>query len=377
VQRALATRGVDEVRAESAAQGCRSLALIIDDLTPDILRTLAQEARVSGLDCLAGDDWVFLSGGAATLAGLARPDSTELPASLASGLAEVLRAAIEPPLTWSMQRGTVSFDRPVIVAILNVTPDSFSDGGRFLDPDAALRHAEQLIEDGADMLDVGAESTRPGRPAAVDAEEEWNRLHPVLEALAREHPDLPVSVDTVKAETARRALDGGAWVINDVSGLRLDPEIATACAAHGAGLVLMHSRGTVADMASYDHAHYHDVGIEVRHELAAAAETALGRGLAREQIVVDPGLGFAKTPEHTFQILRELPAVVSLGFPVMVGPSRKRFLGDATSRDVEGRDVATAAACVAAYFHGANLFRVHAVTPTRDALRVARAVRSS
>jgi dihydropteroate synthase len=227
------------------------------------------------------------------------------------------------------------------------------------------------------MLDVGAESTRPGRPHAIPAEEEWNRLAPVLEGLSREHADLPFSVDTVKSETAARALDAGAWAINDVSGLRLDSAIAEVCAGADAGLILMHSRGSVSDMASYDHAHYDHLAGEVRSELLEAVGRATQRGVRGDRIVLDPGLGFGKTPNQNLRLLRDLTTISSLGYPTMVGPSRKRFLGEVTGRDVADRDLATAAACISAYLGGACLFRVHAIEPTRQALMVAHAVRSA
>ncbi|NIM50175.1 MAG: dihydropteroate synthase [Gemmatimonadales bacterium] len=276
-----------------------------------------------------------------------------------------------------MGRGTISLERPAVVGILNVTPDSFSDGGRYLDAAAAVRHAEALVEAGADMLDVGAESTRPGRPAQVPAAEEWSRLEPVLQEVVRRFPDLPVSVDTCKAETAQRALDAGAWAINDVSTLRLDPEIADVCARHDAGLILMHSRGSVSEMATYDEAVYENVTEAVVQELEGAVGVAVARGAQRERIVLDPGLGFAKQPHHNYEVLRHLPALVALGRPVMVGPSRKRFLGAVTGKDVGERDLATASACAAAYLLGAALFRVHAVEPTREALAIAHAVGSA
>ncbi len=275
---------------------------------------------------------------------------------------------------WQTARGAIALDRPVVVGILNVTPDSFSDGGWFLDPDAALRHAERMLEEGAGMLDVGAESTRPGRPEPVSADEEWRRLAPVLEGIARRFAGVPVSVDTVKSSTARRALECGAWAINDVGGLRLDPSLATVCAEHDAGLILMHSRGTPETMASYDHADYADVVSEVMSELDGAARRAQDAGIPSNRIVVDPGLGFAKRPEHNYAILKGLSAVTALGYPVMVGPSRKRFLAAVTGADVSDRDGATAAACVAAYERGARLFRVHAVVPAVEALAVAHAV---
>ncbi len=240
--------------------------------------------------------------------------------------------------------------------------------------DAAIRHAEQLASEGAGMLDVGAESTRPGA-SRVPPEEEWRRLHPVLEALARRLPAVGLSVDTTRSATAARALEAGAWAINDVSGLRLDPGIADACARHGAGLVLMHSRGSVEDMASYALADYRDdVATEVARELEEAVHRAVTRGVSRERVVVDPGLGFAKTPEQSVATLRGLATLARLGLPIMVGPSRKRFLGEITGRDLHQRDIATAAACAVAYLHGASIFRVHAVAPAKDALAVARAL---
>jgi dihydropteroate synthase len=276
-----------------------------------------------------------------------------------------------------MTRGAMPLEQPVVVGILNITPNSFSDGGRFLDPAAALQQATLLLEQGADMLDLGAESTRPGRPEPVAPAEEWRRLEPVLRGLAERDPGVPLSVDTVKAETASRALAAGAWAVNDVSGLRLDPEIADVCAEHGAGLVLMHSRGSLSELAGYNHASYGRVVDEVVRELERALEVAGNRGVGAVRVVLDPGLGFAKRPDHNYEVLRDLPALVALGHPVMVGPSRKRFLGAVTGRDAPDRDAATATACAAAYLGGASLFRVHAVAPVREALAIAHAIRST
>ena len=222
------------------------------------------------------------------------------------------------------------------------------------------------------MLDLGAESTRP-HTSPVTEDEEWRRLEPVLTGVALRFPNVPVSVDTVKASVARRALDAGAWAINDVSGLRLDLQLADACAEHDAGLILMHSRGDVRTMATYQHATYSDVTAEVSRELEQAVAQACRHGVSRDRIVLDPGLGFAKTPEQSFRVLGGLPALARLGLPLMIGPSRKRFLGAATGRDVAERDVATAAACAVGWLLGARLFRVHAAAPARDALAVASA----
>jgi dihydropteroate synthase len=368
---ALRERGYPEAQLEATVRGLRPVRLLLDDVAPDHRDALLGEATKRGIDCSTGDDWVLLSGGVSALGALARPEGSPLPAPI---LEEIAAALGEAPRRWAMARGTVDLTSPRIVGVLNVTPDSFSDGGRYLDPESALAHAEAMVEAGADMLDVGAESTRPGRPEQVHAAEEWERLRPVLQGLAARLPEVPVMVDTVKSDTARRALDQGVWAINDVSGLRIDPGIADACAEGDAGLVLMHSRGTVSDMATYDHASYGHLTAAVVTELRESVRTATDRGLSPDRLVLDPGLGFAKNPDQSLQALRDVAALVGMGRPVMVGPSRKRFLGAVTGRDVDERDVATAAACAIAYLEGATLFRVHAVGPTRDALAIAQAV---
>ncbi len=271
---------------------------------------------------------------------------------------------------WVMARGVVPFDRPLIVGILNITPDSFSDGGRYLHPSAAMRHAEEMIEAGADLLDIGAQSTRPGRPEAVSGAEEWRRLKPVVGELARQYPDYPITIDTVRAETAERALGAGAWAINDVSGLRLDPRIATVCAEHGAGVILMHSRGSLPELATYDHATYVDVTAETAQELNRSVELACEQGVKRHSIVLDPGFGFSKMPEQNYEILSRLSVLSSTGLPLMVGPSRKRFLDLMANDEAVSRDSMTAAVCLVAYALGAMLFRVHAVRLLRDILAI-------
>lgn len=276
-----------------------------------------------------------------------------------------------------MARGSVSLERPIVVGIVNITPDSFSDEGRFFAPEAAVDRATELLDSGADMLDLGGESTRPGRPMPVPADEEWRRVEPVLTALAGRHPTVPISVDTVKGEVARRALEAGAWAINDVSGLRLDPSIADACAAHGAGVILMHSRGSTSTMATYDHATYHDLLGEVRDELEESVAVAEARGVPRPAIVLDPGLGFAKHPDQNYRLLHRLPTLAALGLPLMIGPSRKRFLGRVSGGPPPGRDAATAVVCAMAYLLGAALFRVHAARPTAEALALAHAIRTA
>jgi len=258
-----------------------------------------------------------------------------------------------------------------VVGILNVTPDSFSDGGRFLAPERAIAHAERMAEEGADAIDVGGQSTRPGGAGPVGADEEWARVGPVLEALAG-RVGIPLSIDTYWGDVARRALDVGVAMVNDVSGLRVDPALADAAARAGAGLVLMHSRGAPAAMhARYE---YEDLPGEIGVALAAAAGEAQRRGVARERIALDPGIGFSKRAEQSLEALRGLPRLTALGYPLYIGVSRKSFLGAWSGRPVGERLAAGLAVSVAAYALGARIFRTHDVRETRDALRAAEAV---
>jgi dihydropteroate synthase len=269
--------------------------------------------------------------------------------------------------------------RPLVMGVLNVTPDSFSDGGSFLDPAAAAARARAMAAEGADLIDVGGESTRPGA-TRVSPDDEVGRVVPVVRALRHEWPHVPICVDTVKLEVAHAALDAGAAVINDVSGLRLDGGLAREIAAADAGVVLMHSRGDVDGMASYELAEYGaDPVADVFRELAASVGRARASGIGDEAIVIDPGLGFAKRTEHSLALLVQLERFAHLGFPILVGPSRKRFVGEAVAPalPVEQRLEGTIAACVIALLHGAILFRVHDVAPVRRALDFAHAVQRS
>jgi len=270
-------------------------------------------------------------------------------------------------------RRTFGAPGPYVVGVLNVTPDSFSDGGRFLDPAAAAEHALRVAAEGADILDVGGESTRPGAPP-VSAEEEIARVVPVLERLQATGFPLPVSVDTSKPEVARRALAAGAAMVNDVRGLS-DPALAELVAEAGVPVVVMHMRGTPRDMQSK--AAYGDVVGEVRRELAEAVERAERRGVDRRRILVDPGIGFAKTAEQSLEILGRLAELHELGRPLFVGPSRKSFLAAATGAPVGERLPATLAAVTAAVLAGAAFVRVHDVAPARQAARLARALREA
>jgi len=261
-------------------------------------------------------------------------------------------------------------DRPVVMGILNLTPDSFSDGGELRGPGQALDRARRMAADGADLLDVGGESTRPGA-GEVSAEEEIARVVPVIRAL-RSELALPVSVDTRKAAVARAALEAGADAVNDVSGLA-DPEMAPVMARYGAGAVLMHMRGTPATMQQ--HTTYADLVGEVRAELAASLDRARAAGIPDQAIVIDPGIGFAKTGEQNLELIRRLPELSSLGRPLLLGVSRKAFIGALLGGiPAAERDAGTAGACVAGLARGARIFRVHDVRGARQALDVAAAI---
>ena len=260
-------------------------------------------------------------------------------------------------------------DRPLVFGILNVTPDSFSDGGRYLDPEVALEHALKLVEQGADYIDVGGESTRPGADS-VEPGVEQDRVLPVIAALADR--GVAVSIDTMHAETARAAIGAGARVVNDVSGGLADQAMADAVRGTGVRYVAMHWRGPSDRMTEL--AHYGDVVLEVRAELAARVEALLAAGVAREQLILDPGLGFAKTGEHNWQVLSRLDELTDLGFPLLVGASRKRFLATLPGLDQStgpaARDLPTAVLSALLAASGVWAVRVHDVPSTVTALAV-------
>ena len=273
---------------------------------------------------------------------------------------------------WRLRDGWLDLGaRPHIMAICNVTPDSFSDGGEHYSVDLAVRYAESALRDGATLFDIGGESTRPGaRPVDVDVE--LARVIPVVEAVHERVPELIISVDTVKAAVAEAVLDVGARVINDVSGGRLDARMFDVIARRGAGVVLMHSRGAVTDMATYAMASHGDnVTQEVCDALVTQAEAARASGISRDAIVLDPGLGFSKTSAHSIVLLRDLARIVALGYPVLVGASRKRFIGELTGESVPSqRVIGSAVAHLLAVQRGAAIVRTHDVVATRQALAV-------
>jgi dihydropteroate synthase len=261
--------------------------------------------------------------------------------------------------------------RTLVMAVINVTPDSFADPSPSIDPGRALDLAQAAEAQGADILDIGAESTRPGAPA-VGADEEVGRLLPALRAVAA-RTRLPISVDTTRAAVARAAVDAGAAIVNDISGLRYDAGLGRVVADSGAGLILMHMRGTSRQM--YREAVYHDVGAEVRAELAASLAAAELAGVARAAIIVDPGLGFAKRAEHSYEALARLSELAALDRPILVGSSRKSFLARALGDVPPGeRDWGTAATVAAAILEGAHIVRVHAVGEMVQVARVADAI---
>ncbi len=277
-------------------------------------------------------------------------------------------------VVWQTARGQLDLAIPRIMGIVNVTPDSFYDGGKLPTTEAAIRHALSLIEQGADLIDIGGESTRPGAQP-VSAEEELGRILPVIRGVLTQSPDAIISVDTVKSQVAHAVMNEGAAILNDVSGLRLDPGVGEVAAATGAGLVLMHSRGDVTEMASYKSAVYSDPVAEVSAELGTMATTARRLGVQPDHIVLDPGIGFSKRTEHTLALIARLEELTTLGYALLLGPSRKRFIGELTgglpaAERLEG----TIAACVAGLLAGARIFRVHDVQPVRRALEVAEAI---
>jgi len=288
------------------------------------------------------------------------------------------------PSEWHLANGrTLPIgERTLIMGVLNVTPDSFSDGGQFNSLDKALAHAEQMIAEGADIIDVGGESTRPGGSAAVSSEEELRRVIPVIERLAKT-ASIPISIDTTKSEVARAALNAGATIVNDISGLRFDPQLADEAARVGAGLVLMHSRGTLATLHQLPPVG--DIFAEVITSLRSSIATAEQRGVKRESIVIDPGIGFGKSQEQNIELIARLDKLAAAfpDFPILIGTSRKSFLGriladqDGKPAPSEERLHASMASLAAALLKGAHIARVHDIKAAVETTRVADAIKSS
>lgn len=273
-------------------------------------------------------------------------------------------------------------ERTLVMGVLNVTPDSFSDGGSFFSLDSALAHAEQMLAAGADIIDIGGESTRPGGAAIVSAEEEIARVLPVIELLAK-RTTIPISIDTTKAEVARAAVDAGASIINDISALRFDFRVADEAAKSGAGLVLMHSRGTPATMHRLPPVA--DIVAEVTSSLRGSIAMAERRGVKRESIVIDPGIGFGKSQEQNIELIAKLDQLIDAfpDFPLLIGTSRKSFIGriladpDGNPAPVEERLHGTMASTTVAVLKGAHIVRVHDVKPAIQTIRVCDAIRQA
>lgn len=283
---------------------------------------------------------------------------------------ERTRRASTPPPFDLPRGGRLSFDRVVVMGILNVTPDSFSDGGRFATLDAAVARGMDLVEAGAGVIDVGGESTRPGsEPVAAD--EQIRRVVPVIERLARA-TDAPISIDTTSAEVGAAALDAGAQIVNDISAFRFDPAMIPLLAARGVPCVAMHTLAAPATMQ--EDPDYTDVVREVRDHLVGRVEACVAAGVRRHQVAIDPGIGFGKRLAHNLALLRAIPELAALGQPLLIGTSRKRFLGEITGRGVDERLMATAGSVAAAIGLGAHIVRVHDVAGLRDAVLVAEAM---
>ena len=369
-----------ELQNESdARQACAAAGRDVADanlrgwaaLVPDAV--LAEGLRHAGLVVLQGPRGSLALGSIAQIWLAARSLAESLDREPARGAArELMRraAAVESPApgsAWRLPRRHLPEGRTLVMGVVNATPDSFSDGGAY-DP---IERGLRLAEEGADILDVGGESTRPNA-APVEAAEERRRIEPVIRELSR-RTALPISIDTTKAAVAAAALDAGAEIVNDVSGLSRDPEMVRA--ARGAALCLMHMRGTPQQMQS--RAVYSDLHGEVEQELIEALERARAGGVPEERIALDPGLGFAKTGAHNLTLLRRLRELSQLGRPLVVGASRKSFIGTATGRAAPDRVIGSVAAAVLLASNGAAVLRVHDVAATREALAVADSVRTS
>src|SRR5882672_365575 len=363
-----------------SVQACRAIGRTVPDanlrgwaaLVPAGLPALTEGLRQSGLPVLTGATGALALGSIGQIRLAARSLADALDREPLRGAArDLLRRAesVESPAaasTWQLPRHRLPEGRTLVMGVVNATPDSFSDGGAY-DP---IERGLRLAEEGADILDVGGESTRPNA-APVEAAEERRRIEPVIRELSR-RTALPISIDTTKAAVAAAALDAGAEIVNDVSGLSRDPEMVRA--ARGAALCLMHMRGTPQQMQS--RAVYSDLHGEVEQELIEALERARAGGVPEERIALDPGLGFAKTGAHNLTLLRRLRELSQLGRPLVVGASRKSFIGTATGRAAPDRVIGSVAAAVLLASNGAAVLRVHDVAATREALAVADSVRT-
>lgn len=373
--------GVDPAGVALMADKVRHLTILIPNLRPAAANILKQEMLSLGADaavargtiaCSIPTTDVLLFGTRKQLLQLcdklkAQPFGL---VSVAAELATLLQSE-NNLLTWQTSQRTISLERPLLMGILNCTPDSFSDGGFYTSLDTALAHAEAMVEAGAGIIDIGAESMRPGA-IPVDGDEELRRLIPLIAAVT-ERCGVPVSVDTWKSDVAARALEAGAEIINDISGGTFDPAMPALIARSGAGAVLMHTRGTPHQL--HAPCHYSDLMAEVTDELMLAARTMLAAGVSRAQLVLDPGLGFSKDYQQTMVLLGRLSELQALGYPLLVGPSRKSFIGRILDRpDPAGRLFGTAASVAWSVLAGASILRVHDVAAMADVMRMTEAI---
>ncbi|MCX7990945.1 MAG: dihydropteroate synthase [Proteobacteria bacterium] len=288
---------------------------------------------------------------------------------------EILSNIEKRDYQWKVKDRLINLgSKTLIMGVLNVTPDSFSDGGLFFDKDLALKQAERLIEDGADIIDIGGESTRPGAEE-ITAEEEIKRIIPLLETLRKKYPHILISVDTYKSQVADVALSAGADIINDISGLNFDPKLAEIVAKYGAGLILMHTRGKPKEMQK--DLNYDDFMEEVLEYMRNSINRAINSGITKESLVVDPGIGFGKSYEHNLFILRRLKEFKVLGLPILIGTSRKSFIGKILNKEAKDRDIGTMATIAIAISEGASIVRVHNVAMAKDVVLVSDAIKDS
>lgn len=382
LDRELAQIGVDPQAWEIFAQKAQVIPLKITGISVAAGNILKQTALVCGADCALHRDAISGRIRKTDAIIFATPRQyeqllrrlKEQPECAARLVPEIrsLLAARHRLFRLRLGKRNLNLNRTLIMAILNITPDSFYDGGRYLEPQAALDRAEQLIAEGADLLDLGAESTRPGAEP-VPPEEQLARLLPVLRPLARK-VRVPISIDTTSARVAEVVLSEGAAVINDISGLKFDPALARVCARHNASLILMHIRGTPRTMQR--NPVYEDLMAEITAELQRSIDRALEAGVAFENLLIDPGIGFGKKPEHNLEILRRLAELRSLNRPIVIGPSRKSFIGHILNLPPQERLEGTIAACIVGALNGAHVVRVHDVLPVRRALQVLAAIQS-
>ena len=389
-----------EMRRAGAATGGAAVTAVkkrAGAILPEVLTLTLENLRAAEADCLNrqmgaaggtaavlpktgggnGETEIVLTGGRREFANLVT--QLEQSPAEAPALAHEIARAIENHgrRRFRIRLGAYALEvgpRPAVMGVLNVTPDSFSDGGRYLDPARAVARAERLVEEGADLVDVGGESTRPGSDP-VSEEEELARVLPVVETLSSRLA-VPISIDTRHGRVAREAASAGASLINDVTGLLGDPDMPAAVAETGAGCVIMHMLGEPKTMQ--DRPRYDNLMGEIARHLRRGMQSALDAGVPQDAIIVDPGIGFGKTRAHNLQILARLGQLRALGAPILVGPSRKRFIGEVTGVEVPADRVAgTAAACALAVRAGALLVRVHDVAEAVQAVAVAAAVRDA